>query len=490
MLLLALVVCVHFGVGAVVGFSVDEAHYLLYATHPALSYFDHPPMVGWVQIPLVLLQAPDVLQRLVPEGLWLASALLVHRLTLRLAQGQTLAQRAAEGAVWVFACAPLLHVLGIGLLPDTLLVFLSLALALQTLRLMDAGQVKRVGPWLGMGALLGVAGLSKYTAVLPAAAVAWCLLRAHGVALLRNPYLWMAAVLALVLVSPVLVWNAQNQWISFGYQAKHGAGGAWTGLHLVRFLVLQVLAYGPLLLWGLWGWRLATPRVRPLFAFFVIPFVVFAWMSGGGSSLPHWTAPAWAVLAPFAGWALAQVSRRSAKYVVASLMVLQGFASVALLGAMASAGQPWAGSQQGYSAAPSNPFADLHGWDKAGQRAMALAAERGLSSVAVQNWTLASRIGWYARPLPVFNLEDRFDQFDLWAGDLPLGGNTLLVDWSQMAYTVPRAPHGFAQCTLLDTLPVQRLGATASSFDFYDCRGWSGSPAPQLKLDAPAVPTP
>jgi hypothetical protein len=66
----------------------------------------------------------------------------------------------------------------------------------------------------------------------------------------------------------------------------------------------------------------------------------------------------------------------------------------------------------------------------------------------------------------------------------------LLVDWSQMAYTVPRAPHGFAQCTLLDTLPVQRLGATVSSFDFYDCRGWSGSPAPQLKLDAPAVPTP
>ena len=44
--------------GAVIGLSVDEAHYLLYAVHPALSYFDHPPLVGWVQWPLVALGRP------------------------------------------------------------------------------------------------------------------------------------------------------------------------------------------------------------------------------------------------------------------------------------------------------------------------------------------------------------------------------------------------------------------------------------------------
>ena len=56
--MLALACLVHFAMGALVGLSVDEAHYALYAAHPALSYFDHPPLVGWVQWPLVALHAP------------------------------------------------------------------------------------------------------------------------------------------------------------------------------------------------------------------------------------------------------------------------------------------------------------------------------------------------------------------------------------------------------------------------------------------------
>jgi dolichol-phosphate mannosyltransferase len=32
----------------VVDLSPQEAYYWNYAVHPALSYFDHPPMVAWV----------------------------------------------------------------------------------------------------------------------------------------------------------------------------------------------------------------------------------------------------------------------------------------------------------------------------------------------------------------------------------------------------------------------------------------------------------
>ena len=38
-----------------VGLSVDEAHYALYAYHLDWSYFDHPPLVGWLQWPAVAL---------------------------------------------------------------------------------------------------------------------------------------------------------------------------------------------------------------------------------------------------------------------------------------------------------------------------------------------------------------------------------------------------------------------------------------------------
>jgi len=483
--LLALVFALHALLGANLGLSVDEAHYALYAAHPALSYFDHPPLVGWLQWPLVGFGAPTALLRLLPGLMWLGTVLMVYRLTLRIAEApdtmQT--QRAGFWAVLVLLVAPLLHILGIGLLPDTLLMFWSVALMLQTLRLMERAQAERLSQWLLLGLLLGLAGLSKYTAIFTAAAVALCLLSAHGSALLRKPGLWLAVLLALALVSPVAIWNAQNHWVSFLYQAKHGAGSSWQGLNLLRFLLVQLLAFGPLLLWGWAGVRSVASTERVLFAFFAIPFLVLAYLSGGGSSLPHWTAPAWVALAPFAGIGLARGWYAGKRFAIGALMLLQALACVALPAIMISAGMPFLEGKtaSAESTDAPNPFADLHGWDDAGARAKLLAAQQGLAAVAVQNWTLASRIGWYARPLKVHVLEDRFDQFDLWAGKLAVGGSALLVDWSQLPYETPLGAHGFAQCSKLDHLEVLRFGYAVSSFDFYSCSGWSGDPRPRLR---------
>jgi len=486
--ILLLVVCIlHFGLGALLGLSVDEAHYALYAVHLDWSYFDHPPLVGWTQWPLVALDAPTWAMRLVPELVWLATALLAYRLAERLnasAQPTAPAGRAGFWTVVALALAPLLHVLGIGLLPDTLLMFCSVALLGLTWDLMDAGAVRRPLPWLALGVVLGLAGLSKYTAILVAAAVALCLMLAHGAGVLRNVWLWMAVGIGLLLVLPVAYWNERNHWISFVYQARHGAGGGWQVTHLARFLVVQTLVYGPLLLWGLAGVRQAAGgHPRALLLFFVVPFVVLAGLSGGGTSLPHWTAPAWAALAPFAGVGLALARQHGRRWIIWGLVAVQGLVCTAVLGLMLTGGVPvvTGSTGQGNSAAPSNPFADVHGWDVAGSRARVLAQQHGLHSVGVQNWTLASRLGWYARPLPVYVLEDRFDQFDLWAGDLPAGGDTLLVDWSQLAYAVPMGDNGFANCTLLETQDVRRLGTTIATFRFYACRNWSAQPLPRLR---------
>src|SRR5271163_1565962 len=32
------------------GLGNDEAYHFLYANHPSLSYYDHPPMMAWVEI--------------------------------------------------------------------------------------------------------------------------------------------------------------------------------------------------------------------------------------------------------------------------------------------------------------------------------------------------------------------------------------------------------------------------------------------------------
>lgn len=478
MLLLAAGFLLHLGMGAGMGLSVDEAHYALYALHPALSYFDHPPLVGWLQWPLVTLGAPTAMLRVLPALLWLGTVLLARSVAMRLAPEED-AQRAGWWTAVALFMAPLLHVLGIGLLPDTLLMFFAILVMRQTLDMVDPQHPPRLFTWLVLGTFLGLAGLSKYTAIFTALSVAACLLWAHGTRLLRMPGAWAAVGLAVVMVLPVAIWNQQNHWISFTYQAQHGAGSAWRVGHLLQFLVVQALVLGPLLWWGACLYRDGA-AARASMLFFAIPFGVLAVMSGGGSSLPHWTVPAWVTMSPLAGIVLARATQTGVRWGVRLVLAMQTLVCLGLLGLMLSGGGALIAAFPQLAKGP-NPFADLHGWDGAGARARDLAAQQKLGSVGVQNWTLASRIAWYARPLPVHVLEDRFDQFDLWAGDLPQGGDTLLVDWSQMAYELPLGPHGFQTCELLDTQTVAHWGYKLSSFHFYACRGWSGDPMPRLK---------
>ena len=484
----------HFGLGWMLGLSGDEAHYALYAAHPDLSYYDHPPLVGWLQWPLVALNAPDGILRLIPEALWVVTGLLVFACGRRLqglfspAAGS--ADAAGLWAVGAFSLAPVLHVLGIGLVPDSLLMTLTAAVLWQTLRMLDGAQVQRLRAWLLLGALLGLAGLSKYTAIFAALPVLVCLLAAHGWRLLLRPAPWVALLLALGLVLPVFIWNARHDWISFTYQLKHGAGSQWQGSQVALFMLAQLLMY-PLLAWGALGLRRARmsgggARLRSpqgaLLAFFALPFGVLMYLSGGGSGLPHWTAPAWVALAPFAGVGLAALWSDGRRRLIWVLGVVQAAICLLLYTLMLTAGPPWMGRSE--QPEPINPFTDFYGWDTAGRKAQQLAREKGLSHLAVQNWTLASRLAWYARPVPVHVLDPAFDQFSLWSGDLPVGADALLMDWSQMAYKLPVGEGRFERCTPLDTLVVERAGRPVAGFSFYLCSHWGGRPAPK-RLDEP-----
>lgn len=481
----------HFVLGWVLGLSGDEAHYALYGARLALSYYDHPPLVGWIQWPLVALDAPEGFLRLVPEALWVLTALFIHATARRL---HTLLVPAAGSidaaglwAVLAYSLAPVLHILGIGLLPDTLLMLFTAAILWQTLRLLDDTVAQRLPEWLLLGALLGLAGLSKYTAIFAALPVLACLLAAHGPRLLRQAGPWIALLLAVLLVLPVFVWNAQHEWISFAYQLKHGQGGHWQPGQLMVFLLVQALLY-PLLVWGIFGLRhkvlggFELDRAQSwLLAFFALPFAVLAYLSGGGSSLPHWTAPAWVALAPFAGVGLAALWAGRRRQLICWLGGLQALFTLGMYVLMLLAGPPWIASEAPGSKEPEmlNPFADFYGWDEAGARAQQLARENNIYHLAVQNWTLASRFAWYARPLPVHVLAPDFDQFTLWTGPLPLGASAVLLDWSQMAHELPVGEGLFERYEPGDSFAVQRAGRPISRFRLSLCHGWGGKPAPR-----------
>jgi 4-amino-4-deoxy-L-arabinose transferase-like glycosyltransferase len=474
---------VHLALGFSIEFSVDEAHYALYAQHLAWSYFDHPPLVGWIQWPLVALTSSEGVIRLIPELLWVLSCYLVYEVTVEvhhfirgrnagyLTSALPSANLCGLMAVLTVIAAPMLHILAIGLLPDTLLAPLSLGLMWMALRWLSKDQFS-IGDWIITGLLLGLAGLSKYTAAFTALALLFVFLSTPRKPWITKAGFWLAAVIALMLITPVLYWNWVNDWISFKYQLAHGGGGEWLWRRLAAYIGVQILVFGPLFILGSFVFlkdcmHATKLSLLALFGFFVIPFTIFVSLAGGGG-LPHWTSPAWFCLAPFAGIGLAKAWATQHRHWIRILFFIQialcciGFAYV-LSGGISSA------------SIKSNPIADLYGWKVAGQKAAELSKQTQASGIAVQNWTLGSRAAWYASPTPVFVLDQRKDQFDLWFGHLPSGANVVLINWSGMLHPMPVGnKSGFRACEPLDSLEIVRFGRVLSKFDFSLCSHWQG----------------
>ncbi len=479
---------IHFALGFSIEFSVDEAHYALYAQHLAWSYFDHPPLVGWIQWPLVALTSSEGIIRLIPELLWIISCYLVYQVTIEvhhLIQGLhkdylTSALPSASNcglfAVLAMIAAPLPHILAIGLLPDSLLAPLSLGLMMMAIRWCKQGQFTMLD-WVITGVLLGLSGLAKYTGVFAAFALLFVFLSSSKQPWFFKRGFWLATLIALLIIAPVLYWNWMNDWISFKYQIAHGSGKAWAWRRLAAFLGIQIACFGPLLLIGGFlflkdCFRVAKITLAALLSFFLIPFAIFAALSGGGG-LPHWTTPAWFCLAPFAGIGLAKAwSMHHRKFIrlffsLQIMLCLLGFGLV-LAGGISSA------------SVKSNPIADLYGWKMAGHKAAELAQANKVDGIAVQNWTLGSRAAWYASPIPVFVLDQRQDQFDLWFGQLSPGDNVLLINWSGMNFPSPAGSKpGFEHCEALESIEIQRFGQNLSKFDFSLCSKWQKAALPE-----------
>jgi hypothetical protein len=366
-------------------------------------------------------------------------------------------------AVIGISLALLPHLLAISLLPDTPLTTLSLGLMLLSLRWVNL-QVFTHWHWLALGLLLGLAGLSKYTAVFPALAVLLVFAASNRKIPFGSPWPWTALAIGAVLVSPVFYWNATNDWVSFKYQLAHGKGDAWQFHKLLAFCVVQAICFGPLMIYGACVFvkrykTRASLVLLALLCFFLLPFGVFAALSGSGG-LPHWTTPAWFCLAPFAGMGLAYVWEKTNSRVFQTLAVLQAVlfsfgAMVLLVG-----GVP-------FTHLKPNPFADVYGWENAGLRAKELVKTYGADGVAVKNWTLASRLAWYAYPEAVYVVDNHHDQFEIWFGRPAPGQRVVFIQWSELPGDDQEAD--FESCEPLESLQTTRLGKSLSSFNFSLC---------------------
>ena len=308
------------------------------------------PCICGLHIALLLQWARTVVARLPFIVLFVGTGWIYYRLASGL-----FGHRAALIALFALNVTPFFFAsAGSWIVPDGPLLFGLAIAALAAARLFFQDAVDKASAWrfwLLIGFGLGLAGLSKYSAVLTAGGLAaFVALSPKQRRWLKHPAPYVSAIVALAMVTPVIVWNARHGWASFEFQ---GARGAPNGeLHLVQFLTmvlgqvafLSPWIFAPLVAGMTSAFRQRWEERRLFLLCLSAPTIVLFTLTPlwGGRGQPHWTMPGWFFAFALMGAWVDQLGVSIGalrRWAFVSSALLFAIAGVAVL--QSSTGWPW-----------------------------------------------------------------------------------------------------------------------------------------------------
>ena len=188
----------------------DEAYYWMWSKHLAFGYYDHPPAVAVViRLGTMIAGDTELGVRLVSILLALPMSWAVYRAATILFGGQRVAATAT-----ILLNVTLMAAVGTLIVtPDAPLLVASSFVLFYLAKVLETG---RGAWWLAVGAAVGAALLSKYTALFFGPAILiWLVSIPKLRRWLISPWLYLGGLVALAIFSPVIVWNADHHWVSF-----------------------------------------------------------------------------------------------------------------------------------------------------------------------------------------------------------------------------------------------------------------------------------
>ena len=466
LLIVAVFLLLHILVAYQLGLTVDGAHYVLYGEHLALSYYDHPPLVGWLQACLLPFGHSDLLMRIWPFVFSTATFFSLHYIAPRMLPKTS----ASFGGycILMYFLAAILNLLGIDLIPQTLLLFFGLWSAYG---LYQVTQNPSWTSWLRLGLYLGLSGLSEYT-TLPLGLGMCLYFLLFDRPVFKSIKFYAALLLALICISPIIVWNAENHWISILFQLHHGLPTAWNWSRFFSSLLIQFLAYGlTLFVFGILGfiavlrgqWRDTGSRILTCLG---LP-IIFLFIYGGGHEqiLPHWPALGWLLAIPLAVRYL--IEHWHALWVRLSLYFSATFVSLVYLVAY---------TQVFFGLIPfalnKSPLNDLYGWPQVAAHSTMLlqTLNEPKPQLFTSDWYFASRLNWYSDQ-PVLVASTNMSQFQLWYGNPNTASNGILVVPTDRSppQSFTSESGQFQHCQYLDTITNIVHGKAFNQFAFYHC---------------------
>lgn len=472
----------------------DEAYYWEWSRRLAAGYFDHPPAVAW------LIAAGTALAGHTPLGVRIGTlatgtaAVAAMVAIARRLGGETAALRAAL----FLLCTPLAAIgLAIATTDAPALLAVAGALLCITIALESApGSGTATRWWLLAGAAFGCGLLAKLTVGIVGAATALALVALPSLRRqLRTPGPWAAVLIAFVVATPVIAWNASHGWVSVRFQLAHGLGAPHHGSVAARELSLLgsqagLISPGIFLLCLAAAWLALrrqrageqraedrAPDARALLA--VVGATVLAFFAYSAVRRPveaNWPAPAFVALLPLAAASSARGMRRwyaPAALVGAALVVVA-------LAQLAAPVLPLRAAR--------DPVARAHGWSTLA-RAASSVRDSAARATGHRGWLAADRyqdaagIAFLAPGRPTvfaLGIGSRPSQYDLWPSFARTArpGDDLVVALDTTAAARDEAaalrPH-FDGTEPAARVALTRAGDTVAVRDLWRFTGWRGS---------------
>jgi dolichol-phosphate mannosyltransferase len=285
----------------------EEAYYWSYSRHLDFGYLDHPPMVAWlIRGCTALFGQTEFGVRAGALCCGAITSIFIYKLARNL-----FGEASALAALLLAQTLPYFFLSGFLMTPDAPLAA-AWAASLYFLERALIGNQSRA--WWLVGVSLGIGMISKYSiAILAPVTMAFMVWDPNSRHWWRRKEPYLAALLALALFSPVLVWNAQHEWASFAFQtSRRIAETPQFALHkLIGSIIVLITPTGLLaaasVVW-IWPHRREGPdaaRRRRLFTLAIlVPLSVFAAFSLRHEVKLDWTGPLWTAAVPAMAFAM------------------------------------------------------------------------------------------------------------------------------------------------------------------------------------------
>ena len=444
---------------------MDETYYFMWGHHPQLSYFDHPSMVGWTQGVAGALFGWNIVGLRIAVLLTLLGDLALLYLLARRIDAENWRWTFWTGAS-LFLATPILFGLSSVALPDHLLMVFALATIYAVERLRDGIDRPR---WLYLAALaIGCATLQQiHRRVLGVALLVHVVVTPSLRPLLRGPHLYLAALLALALQAPVLVWNVQHDFASFGFitGGRAGLGGALnfdgvTGFALGALAVLSPFLIVPIVRFLVAG-RDGHGYARIVFWLSTLGFLGASLFT---NILIHWNVLAYLAVLPFLAVFFRSRLLLIAQVAYGALAIGVAAVNYAVIPITALTSHPDQTSSWSY------------GWDEVATAVRAMRQQHSVGFVAATDYALASPLGFALQDADVTSLSPRRDAYDDWFVDAAHAGQDALIVADQWRPLDAAVQGRFETVQALQSVDIIRFGRRLDSYTIYLGRGFTPQP--------------